>query len=157
MMQRWNPLGEFDRVWGEMDRLVNDSITRARTAPRYAFRPAMDLYDQGDELVFKAVLPGANPEKIELSVEQNTLTIRGTFGYTLSEDEAKGTTWYRREIGSGQFAETIGLPAPVDSEHAEAQFTDGILTLRLPKAEQVRMRRIPVKSSSEAELEMTNR
>jgi len=156
MMQRWNPVGDFDRVWGEMDRLLNDSLTRTRTSPRFSFRPAMDLYDQGDEIVFKAVLPGATPENIELAVEQNTLTIRGKFGYTLSEDEAKGVHWYRREIGTGEFAETIVLPAQVDSERAEARFADGILTLRIPKASQARARRIPVKTTSEIELPVTN-
>ena len=152
MMQRWNPLGDFDRVWGEMDRLLNDSLTRTRTAPRFSFRPAMDLYEQGDEVVFKTVLPGAKPENIELVIEQTTLTICGQFGYTLGEDEAKGATWYRRQIGFGDFAETITLPVAVDSEHAEAHFADGILTLRMPKADHARVRRIPVKSSSEAEL-----
>jgi HSP20 family protein len=152
MMQRWNPLGDFDRVWGEMDRLLNDSFVRPRALPRFSYRPAIDLYDQGDELVFKAVLPGAKPEDIELSVEQNTLTIRGKFGYTLGEDEAKSATWYRREIGFGEFAETISLPVQVDSGRAEANFTDGILTLRIPKAEQARVRRIPVKASNEVEL-----
>ena len=152
MMQRWNPLGDFERAWGEMDRLLNDSFVRTRSLPRFSFRPAIDLYDQGDELVFKAVLPGARPEDIELSVEQNALTIRGRFGYTLGEDQAKSATWYRREIGAGEFAETISLPVQVDSGRAEANFTDGILTLRIPKAEQARVRRIPVKASHEVEL-----
>ncbi len=152
MMQRWSPLGDLDRMWGEMDRLLNDSFVRPRGVSRLGFRPAIDLYDQGDELVFKAVLPGAKPEDIELSVEQNTLTIRGKFGYTLGEDVAKSATWYRREIGSGEFAESISLPVQVDSGRAEANFSDGILTLRIPKAEQARVRRIPVKASNEVEL-----
>jgi len=155
MIQRWNPLGEFDRVWGEMDRLLNDSFTRSPLSSRFTFRPAMDLYDDGDEIVFKAVLPGARPENIDLAVEQNTLTIRGQFGYRLGEDEAKSATWYRREIGFGKFAETLSLPVPVDSEHAEAHFADGILTLRMPKAVQARVRRVPVKSANEVELPIT--
>lgn len=147
MMQRWSPFTDIDRVWDEMDRLLGESLPRVRPSMRAgSFRPAMDLYDQGDELVFKAVIPGARSEDIELSVEQNTLTIRGRFGYTLDADAAKSTTWYRREIGSGQFAESVTLPVPVDSERAEARFEDGILTLMLPKAEQARTRRIPVRS-----------
>lgn len=91
-------------------------------------------------------MPGANPEDIEVSIEQNALTIRGRYGYQLSEDEAKKVTWYRREIGMGEFAETFTLPAPVDADHAEASFADGILTLTLPKAEQARIKRIPVQA-----------
>lgn len=152
MMQRWNPMVDIERMWSEMDRLLSDSFIRPRSLTRFGFRPAIDLYDQDDELILKAIVPGAKPEDIELSVEQNTLTIRGKFGYTLNEDEAKGVTWYRREIGSGEFAETISLPVPVDSDRAEANFTDGVLTLRIPKAEQARARRIPVKASTEIEL-----
>lgn len=149
MLQRWSPFGDIDRVWDEMDRLLGESFPRVRPSGRMGtFRPAMDLYDKGEELYFKAVIPGARPEDIELSVEQNTLTIRGRFGYTLTEDESKGTTWYRREIGSGQFAESVTLPVPIDSEKAEAHFEDGILTLKLPKAEQARTKRIPVKAST---------
>lgn len=148
MLQRWSPFTDIDRVWDEMDRLLGESLPRVRTSSRMGtFRPAMDLYDEGDELIFKAVIPGARSEDIELSVEQNTLTVRGHFGYTLPDEVAKTTTWYRREIGSGQFAESVTLPVPIDSERAEARFEDGILTLKLPKAEQARTRRIPVKSS----------
>jgi len=148
MLQRWSPFTDIDRVWDEMDRLIGESFPRVRPASRMGtFRPAMDLYDQGDELIFKAVIPGARSEDIELSVEQNTLTIRGRFGYTLNTDDAKKTTWYRREIGTGQFAESVTLPFPIDSERAEAHFEDGILTLSLPKAEQARTRRIPVKQA----------
>ncbi len=149
MLQRWSPFTDIDRVWDEMDRLLGESFPRVRPAARMgSFRPAMDLYDQGDELVFKAVIPGAKSEDIELSVEQNTLTIRGKFGYTLDADNVKNTTWYRREIGSGQFAESVTLPFPINTERAEAHFEDGILTLSLPKADQARTRRIPVKSSN---------
>ena len=147
MLQRWSPFTDIDRVWDEMDRLLGEGFPRVRPSGRGGtFRPAMDLYEKGEELIFKAVIPGARPEDIELSVEQNTLTIRGRFGYAMNPDEAKNTTWYRREIGTGQFAESLTLPMPIDSEQAEAQFEDGILTLRLPKAEQARTRRIPVKS-----------
>lgn len=147
MMQRWSPFTDIDRVWDEMDRLIGEGFPRVRPSGRSAsYRPAMDLYDKGEELIFKAVIPGARPEDIELSVEQNTLTIRGRFGYATNQEEAKNTTWYRREIGAGQFAESLTLPVPIDSEHAEARFEDGILTLKLPKAEQARTRRIPVKS-----------
>ncbi len=149
MLQRWSPFTDIDRVWDEMDRLLGEGFPRGRQAGRMgSFRPAMDLYDKGEELIFRAVIPGAHPEDIELSVEQNTLTIRGRFGYAINPEEAKNTTWYRREISAGQFAESLTLPVPIDSENAEAHFENGILTLKLPKAEQARTRRIPVKPAN---------
>ena len=149
MMQRWSPFNDIDRVWDEMDRLLGESFPRIRPSGRMgSYRPMIDVYEQGDEIVLKAVIPGARSEDIELSVEQNTLTIRGRYGYTLNPDDAQKTTWYRREIGTGQFAESVTLPVPVDSDKADARFEDGILTLSLPKAEQARTRRIPVKSSN---------
>ncbi len=63
-----------------------------------------------------------------------------------AEEEAKKATWYRREIGTGQFAESIVLPAPVDAEHAQATVENGIVTLTFPKAEQARVKRITVQA-----------
>lgn len=147
MVQRWNPMNEFERVWDEMDRMLSEGINRSRLSPRsWMTRPAIDLFDTGEELVFKALLPGARPEDIDLTIEQNTLTIKGRYGHVLSDDQAKNATWYRREIAAGQFAESFTLPVAVDAERAEASFQDGILTLRLPKAEQARVRRISVQS-----------
>jgi len=147
MLERWNPVADMERLWNEMDRIFEEAF--GRTARPLAsrvlsYRPATDIYDTGEALVVKVAVPGAKPEDLEVSFEQNTLTIRGHYGYHLSEDEAKKVTWYRREIGTGQFAESFTLPVPVDTEHAEATFADGILTLTLPKAEQARIKRIPV-------------
>ena len=151
MMQRWNPLGDFDRVWGEMDRLLNDSFARPRSLPRSAS-------DRRSICMIRAKSSSSRPccrapsEGYRAVGRAEYADDSGKFGYTLGEDEAKGATWYRREIGFGEFAETISLPVQVDSGRAEANFTDGILTLRIPKAEQARVRRIPVKPSHEVEL-----
>ena len=113
----------------------------------------MDVYDAGENLVIKALIPGATPDDLDISLEQNTLTIKGTLGYQYRDDEAKQVTWYRREIGYSDWAESIQLPTPVDSEHANAEFDNGILTLTLPKAEQARIKRIPVQSHRQIESE----
>jgi HSP20 family protein len=148
MLERWSPFAEMERMWNELDRVFNEAFGRTRPslARPWTYRPATDIYDTGDALVVKVAVPGANPEDIEVSIEQNALTIRGRYGYQLSEDEAKKAAWYRREIGMGEFAETFTLPAPVDADHAQASFADGILTLTLPKAEQARIKRIPVQA-----------
>lgn len=148
MLQRWSPWTDFDRLWNDIDRLFSERANRPRSAFQVSgFRPAIDLYDADDHLVVKAVIPGARASDLKISLEQNVLTIQGTYGYVLPEEEARRITWYRREIGHGQFAESIGLPAPVDADHVQATFDDGILTLQLPKAEQARAKSIPVKFS----------
>jgi HSP20 family protein len=148
MMERWSPFTEMERVWSEFDRLFNEAFGRTRSlvARPWAYRPAADIYDTGEAIVVRVAVPGASPDDFEVSIEQNALSIRGRYGYQLSEDEAKKATWYRREIGTGEFAETFTLPAPVDAEHAQASVADGVLTLTLPKAEQARVRRIPVQA-----------
>jgi HSP20 family protein len=147
-MQRWNPWSDFDRLSPDIDRLFSERASRSRAAfPVSGFRPAIDLYDAGDQLVVKAVIPGAKPEDLQLSLEQNVLTIQGSYGYWLPEEQARQITWYRQEIGHGQFMENISLPVPVDAEQIQATFEDGILTVRLPKAEQARTKSIPIQSA----------
>jgi HSP20 family protein len=83
-MQRWNPWSDFNRLSPDIDRLFSERAGRSRAAfPVSGFRPAIDLYDAGDQLVVKAVIPGARPEDLQLSLEQNVLTIQGRYGYWL--------------------------------------------------------------------------
>lgn len=148
MLQRLNPWSDFDRLWTDIDRLFSERANRPRSVfPVSGFRPAIDLYDADDHLVVKAVIPGAKAEDLKISLEQNVLTIQGTYGYVFPEEESRHITWYRQEIGHGQFAESISLPAPVDADHVQATFEDGILTLRLPKAEQARAKSIPIQTA----------
>ncbi len=148
MLERWSPLAELDRIVSEMNRLLGETVERSRLLPRaFAWRPATDVYDTLDAVVIKLAVPGARADDLEVTLEQNTVTIRGRYGYTLSEDEAKRVTWYRREIGAGQFVESITLPAPVDAEHAQATVENGIITLTFPKAAEARVKRITVQAA----------
>lgn len=152
MLQRWNPITDFDRMWDEMDRMLSETVGRSRLNPRsWAYRPAIDVYDAGDHIVVKALIPGAKPDDIDLMIEQNTLTLKGRYGDVQSDEEAQKYTWYRREIGSGQFAESFTLPVPVEADKANANFENGVLTLMLPKAEQARVRRINVQGQKALE------
>jgi HSP20 family protein len=147
MVMRLQPWTEFTRMFDEMDRVFRETADGSRFSPTIrGYRPAIDLYDTGEEFVVHALIPGTTPENLNVSMEQNSLHISGTYGYELPEDQAKQVTWYRREIGSGQFAQTVNLPTPVDSDSAEAHFEWGVLTLRLPKAEQARTKRIEVRT-----------
>ncbi len=148
MVFRWDPTIEFARLFDQMERLVSEMTSGLTVANGHrqaaVIQPAVDLYDTGDHLVLKALLPGVKPEDLEVSVEQSTLTIAGRFGIPYPESEAKQATWYRHEIGQGRFVRSIALPAPIESDKVEATFENGVLTLSMPKVEQARVKRIPV-------------
>lgn len=148
MLERWNPVAEAERMLTEMNRLMSEVFERPLVRARaFAWRPATDVYETADALVIRLAVPGAKPEDLEVTVEQNVVTVRGKYGYRLSEDEAKQATWYRREIATGEFAESITLPVPVNLEGAKATVENGIVTLTFPKAEEARVKRIPVQIS----------
>lgn len=149
MLDRLHTARDGDRLLGEVDRLVTDGIGHARAfARRHGIRPAMDLYDTGTALVLKALIPGAQPEEINVAIEKNAVTVQGHYGYALDEDEAERVVWYRREIGPSTFADAIALPAEVEAERATALFDDGILTLTMPKVAQARSHRVPVRGQT---------
>ncbi|MCM8746350.1 Hsp20/alpha crystallin family protein [Thermomicrobium sp. CFH 73360] len=145
MLERWNPVAEAERMLSEMNRLMAEVFERPLARARaLAWRPATDVYETGDALVIRLAVPGARPEDLEVTAEQNVVTIRGQYGYRLSEEEAKQATWYRREIVCGEFAESVTLPVPVKIEEAKATVEHGIITLTFPKAEEARVKRIPI-------------
>lgn len=151
-MERWSPRAEVVRMVEEVDRLISDATRRRRVVPRLlGFRPAIDLYDSGEQLVLKASLPGARPEDIDITIEQHSITIRGHYGFDLPAEEAERVTFYRRELGRRKFVETLTLPVPVDADQASAEFADGILTVIMPKTMETRPKRIPVQPLPAAE------
>jgi HSP20 family protein len=103
--------------------------------------PKIDVLDRKDELFIKAELPGIDKDDIEVSMTDNTITIRGTS--KKEEKEEKGD-YYRCEISQGSFSRSMSLPAEVDINKSEAKFKDGILELTLPKLERAKRRNIKV-------------
>lgn len=148
MVERWRPRAEIERMLEEMDRLLPMPFRWGRTLPRmFTMRHGVDLYETPDQLVIKALVPGATPDDIDISLDHQTLTIRARYGYTLPEDEAEAVTWHFQEIDSGQFTETVTLPVPVEPEQVTATLQDGILTVTLRKTAETRARRIPVRTT----------
>lgn len=104
--------------------------------------PAVDVSETDENLVVKAELPGARSEDIDISVQGNTLTIRGEKKTELEGNEGR----YRHvERRYGSFQRTFTLPSEVDAEKIEATHRDGVLTITLPKRETAKPHRIPVK------------
>ncbi|MCH7484959.1 MAG: Hsp20/alpha crystallin family protein, partial [Chloroflexi bacterium] len=97
------------------------------------------------DVTVKATLPGVKPEDVEITVSEGVLTIRGE---SCHEETTEKENYHRREIRYGAFSRSLPLPANVDQAQAEAEFTDGILQIRLPKTDDARPRTIKVKGAA---------
>jgi HSP20 family protein len=103
--------------------------------------PRVDVIDREDEIVIHAELPGVEKDDLDVSMTDNTVTIKGS---TRREEKEEKGDYYRCEISRGAFARTVSLPGDVDAEKAAATFKDGILELALPKVKKSRRRSVPI-------------
>jgi len=145
-LTRWEPFRDLVSLREAMDRLFEESVVRPRSgelSPRMVGTLAIDMWETDDDIVVKTAVPGVNPEDIDISVTGDTLTIKGE---TKTEEETEEGNYVCREMRYGSFSRSITVPMPVESEKAEAEFEDGMLTLKLPKAEEVKPKSIKVKS-----------
>jgi HSP20 family protein len=141
---RWDPFREVVTLREAMDRLFEDSYVpaRRRAEERAAgFRLPLDVYVTANEIVLLANMPGIKPENVEITIEGDTLTIRGERPAPL-----ENVDYVMRERTFGKFQRTLNVNVPVDADKAEAKFENGLLTLTIPKAEAVRPKTIQVVS-----------
>ncbi len=144
-MSRWEPMKEFMTLRQAMDRLFEDSIVRPsrmwEEGPTRSALP-LDVLTTNDAVVVRAALPGVKPEDVDITVEGNTVTIRGE-----TKPAAEEGNYLLQERRYGPFARSLELGIPLQPDKAEADFGNGILTLTIPKAEEAKPRVIKVKSS----------
>jgi HSP20 family protein len=104
--------------------------------------PRINLREDGDHLYVEALLPGVDPDKIDMNVLGNTLTLSGE---RLPADAGgNGRTWHRRERGTGRFLRTIELPVEIDPERVRAEYRNGLLCVTLPKVEAAKPKKISI-------------
>ncbi|MGQ9571747.1 MAG: Hsp20/alpha crystallin family protein [Dehalococcoidia bacterium] len=144
-LMRWEPFGDIRSLRERMDRLFEDFFRGPRIVPWESSDLVfpVDLYETEDSLVVKASLPGVKPEEVNISISGDVLTIKGE---TKSEEEVKQENYHRREMRYGSFCRSIPLPTRVEQDKAEATFEHGILTVTLPKAEEVKPKSIQIKA-----------
>lgn len=106
------------------------------------FTPAIDVYQDKDNVVVETPLPGVDSEKIEISIENDVLTISGS---TESKKEIRREDYYRKEVMTGSFSRSVILPMSVKADEAEAHSEKGILKIVIPKAEEAKPKKIAVK------------
>ena len=146
---RWEPAREMMSLRDAMDRLFDDAFTRPLFLRDNWSVPAIDMYQTDDEIVVKAALPGIKADEVQINITGEVLTLKGE----VKQEEEKTTSpqekekaWHIREQRYGSFERSVVLPNDVVADKAKAEFANGILTITLPKAEEVKPRTITVKA-----------
>ena len=149
---RWDPFGEMISLRQAVDKLFEDSFVRyPRLWPEQRIGEVpIDLYQTRDNVVVKATLPRVNPEEVDVSITGDTLTIKGEHK---EEKEIKEEDYLCKECRYGAFSRSVTLPPEIKSDKAEAVFENGILTLTIPKSEQVKPKQIKVKAKVKGAIE----
>ena len=141
-LTRWEPVREMMTLREALDRLFDDAFTRPLSIRGgWSSLPAIDMYQTDDEIVVKVVLPGMKTDDVQIKVTGDMLTLRGEMKH---EEEKKDKAWHIRQHRYGHFERSIPLPTQVIADQAKAEFENGILTVTLPKAEEVKPKTITV-------------
>ena len=141
---RYDPFRDLRTLQEEVNRLFSTNLTRAfddEGIGRGAWAPSVDIYENKDQIVLEAELPGMNQEDFDLSIENNVLTLRGERKF---EKTAESDNYHRVERSYGAFTRSFTLPQTVSAEGASAEYNNGVLRVTLPKREEVKARRIQV-------------
>src|SRR5919199_1243440 len=147
-MTMWDPFQEIESLRREIDRAFEDAGLgplgrRGRLAflPGRAARqyPLVNVYDNGETFTVEALAPGLDPDKIDLSVLRNTLTIGGE---KTGPQGVPPEGWHRMERAAGRFMRTVELPAEVDPDRVNATYHNGLLVVSVPRAESARPRKV---------------
>jgi HSP20 family protein len=141
MLTRWDPFQEMLNLRRTVDRLFDN------VGPDHEWLPtqwglAVDIAENKDDFIVKASVPGIKPDDLDISYADDTLTIRGEIK---SDNEYKEDQYHLRERRYGSFSRSISLPTKIKGDAIEASYQDGVVTLRLPKTEEVKPKRIAIK------------
>ena len=133
---RWEPARELNSLFGS----IFDTPTGAVSAGR-RWLPAMDLVETDDRFVLRADLPGLSEDDVDVTLENDGLTVSGQ---RKAETETREKGYYRVERASGSFRRSLSLPEGVDPDAIEANFDKGVLEVRIPKPEQRKPRKVAI-------------
>jgi HSP20 family protein len=145
---RYDPFRDLRSLQEEVNRLFTGSMPRAfddEGIARGAWSPSVDIYENKDQIVLEAELPGMKREDFDLSVENNVITIRGQRQF---EKKDESDNYHRVERAYGSFTRSFTLPNTVTAEGANAEYKNGVLRVTLPKREETKARRIEVKGEA---------
>ncbi|HLH60566.1 MAG TPA: Hsp20/alpha crystallin family protein [Ktedonobacteraceae bacterium] len=151
-LMRFDPFTEVLSLRDAVNKLFEESFVRpgwfgTRTSN---FAAPMDVCETEQGYQVYVLLPGINPENIDLTVQQNTLTVKGQYQPIFNEGQK--VSWLLQEIGYGTFERTITFPKPVDADHIETTYENGILHLVIPFSEVSRPKKISITGSQQKQL-----
>jgi HSP20 family protein len=143
---RYDPFRDLRTLQEEVNRLFTGNLARAfddEGIARGAWNPNVDIYENKDQIVLEAELPGMKREDFDLSVENNVISLRGERKF---EKKDESDNYHRVERAYGSFLRSFTLPNTVTAEGATAEYNEGVLRVVLPKREETKARRIEIKS-----------
>lgn len=145
---RWDPFRDLLSLQERMNKLFDESyrgVARTGSEDDWAlggtWAPAVDIYEQGSDIVLKAELPGVDPKNVDVRLENNTLTLRGERRF---DNEVKRESYHRIERSYGAFSRSFTLPSVVDQTHIKAEFREGVLRVTMPKREEAKPKQIAI-------------
>ena len=145
---RYNPWNEMATLNRFMGRWAEEAVSGGtpRNNEWNVDVPAVDVKETPEGYEFTAALPGWKSDDIDVTIEKNVLTLKGELKQDSAEktEQPSNAKWHSREIRRSSFARSFSLPAEVQSDKADAQFENGVLTLTLPKAEIVKPKQIKI-------------
>jgi HSP20 family protein len=133
----------FEVLQRELERMVDAAFGPVGRAGGGLY-PPVNVFDRGDAYVVKAEVPGVSPDKIEIQVEDDTLTLRGERAFA---EPSKNAAYHRRERGQGEFRRVIRIPGRMAGDEAKADYRNGVLTVTIPKAKEARPRRVQIEAA----------
>lgn len=145
---RWDPFRDLVSIQDELNRLFGRTFTGVeptRPTAAGAWMPSMDVFETEDTIVATVELPGIDPEDVEVAVEDQTLTISGSRAFS---SEVEEESFHRIERRYGSFSRAITLPQTADTERVEASFDKGVLTVKVPKVEKAKPKKIQIKAEA---------
>jgi HSP20 family protein len=142
---QWEPAREMMTLREAMDRLFDDAFTRPLSLrDGWSMNtPAIDMYQTENDVVVKASIPGIKADEVQINITGDVLTLKGEVKH---EEERKDRAWHIREHRFGSFERSVALPTAVKTNQADAVFENGILTITLPKADEVKPKTINIKA-----------
>jgi HSP20 family protein len=149
-IERWDPFHEAVSLRDAMSALLQESFVRPGNLAGTSGTTALplDVSETENEFVVKASVPGLKPEDVQITVQGDTLTIRGE---SKAEEQKNGQHWHIRERRLGTFQRSLTLGTPINADRANAQYEHGVLTLTLPKAEEAKPRQIKIGGSGQTQ------
>jgi HSP20 family protein len=144
VLRRWEPFRELRQMQENMDRMWRSfSPGGGEGGDVENWAIPLDVVQQGDNIIVRASVPGVNPEDIDVSIENDVLTIKGQ---TREEREHQEGNYLMRERRAGSFYRALRLPDTLDSDQAQCHYEDGVLSITFPRLESKRARRLQISS-----------